>query len=430
MRLRIFFLWLIMIIQVPCYAQNNKESTITEVQRLIDNGDNSGASEKLLGLLQSENPKIQATALRLNGDLLIKSDQLDSAEKTLSKALKISHDIYYQEELAQSLYLIGRISAFKGKFDRAQEVATKALYMAKKINNQRLEFSINNLLNWTYFMNEVDFNKVGQLEKRQAELVSLLDIKSHRALVFNNLGYNLTVSGLASLDSIINVSLIANNDWAEREKNKGRWYSLMNLTWQHRLANQLEKSVEYGQLSFAQAIKDDDRHAVVEASFQLAESLVASNRLGEAEGYYLTGLKWRGDENDRDGYVFDVYYSQFLWQKGERKQAINLLEKAIGFLETSEVFYEMHARMLLASYYFDEGRFENAQEQIEVIESPRHNYIAFETRCLAAITKAKLFRVNGRIAFAEGLLNSWLEESQRFQSDLLTEIIQNELREI
>ena len=409
------------------YAQQttNYNARLDSADAFITQNKLEEAMRILSPLTSSDKPGVAAKANRLAGAAQIKKKNYTEAEQLLNQSLQIARTVYNRYEEAFSLYYLGRADALQGNFDKVPAIAETAAVLARRTGDEDLEYKINNLLSWAYFMTNTDFDKMLGHEKRQLELVNKNGSELEKAHVYNNLGYDLTVAGTVPLDSAISLMEYANNQYAKAENTQGRWYTLMNLTWQHRLKNDLATAKAYGEKSYNQAIKDNDRHAIIEASFHLGETLIELGNLKDARKYYQTGLKWRGDKTDRDAFVFDVYHARYLWLTGKRSEAISMLEKAVNFLKTSEVFYEMHGRALLASFYLESGNLSGAAEQIKVIEYPRHNYIALETKCLAALTKAKLLQRNGKEAYAQALLDSWLKQAKEINAAQLEKLIKH-----
>ena len=60
--------------------------------------------------------------------------------------------------------------------------------------------------------------------------------------------------------------------------------------------------------------------------------MLEQDKIEAARPLYERGLEISKQEVDRDKYVFDVYYSKFLWVTGSKEEAIGLLKKAIYFL--------------------------------------------------------------------------------------------------
>ena len=320
----------------------------------------------------------------------MEKEKYDSALIEARKSKKLDSISGNKTGEAESLYILSRASAMSGAFEAAREYAEEGARLSRDMGNDSLEYRLNNMISWSFFVLGVDIHKILKHEERQLQLVDQLDDENAKANTYNNYGYDATVAGTIELDKAIEYAQFANDYYARTEAHQGRWYTLMNLTWQYRLKNDLDKSEEYGLLSAKQALTDEDRHAIVEANSQLAETYLAKGAIEKAEPYYKDGLKWRADINDRDGYVFDVYYARYLWETDQRMEAIEMLLQAVEFLEQSEVFYEMHGRALLAEYCEKEGNLDMAREQIEIIEKPRNNFISFETRCMAALVKKKI----------------------------------------
>lgn len=367
----------------------------------------------------------QPEALSLIGKAHVKLKNDSLATLSYKQALSSSRDLHDIEHRIESLYWLTRLSAISGKFDQAIIYGEEGTVLARLHQNNSMEFRINNFLSWAYFMTNKDFLKVLIHEARQAHLVNAVGNDMQKAMVYNNLGYDLTISGTVHLDSAINLMNWANSQYGKVENNEGRWYTLMNLTWQHRLKGEYVNSITFGKLSLAQAQKDQDRHAIIEASFQLGESLMALGQLEEAKKFYDIGYKQSIIKEDRDKYVFDVYYANYLYKLGELDKAIVLLEKAVEFLTTSEVFYEMHGRALLSLLYVEAGKPTLAQAQLEIIESPRHNYIAMETKCIAAIAAARLAGYSDK---TKALLANWKKRAKEIGATQIVDWLDEELK--
>ena len=333
-----------------------------------------------------------AEATQLNNEA---SDALESEnyQLTLEKAKK-ALDIFVKEGdtlgRTKSLYLIARASALTGDFEKTLQFGEEAGQLSRLLGNFQLEHQINNTTNWAYWALGTDISKIMSLQERQLFVVNQIDDDTAKARAYNNYGYDATVLGSIPLDSALIYSKFANDHYAKVENNNGRWYTLMNLTWQYRLKNDMKSSEHYGKLSAQQAKADNDRHAIIEANANLGETLLYQSKIQEAAPLYEEALKWSIQEEDRDKYVFDVYYSNYLWQKGEKEEAIKIVKNAIKFLETSEVFYEMLGRAFLIDYSHGINDLTEMKNQLKVFENPRSDYFPLEARTIAKINKAKL----------------------------------------
>lgn len=365
------------------------------------------AGELLNPLQNSLFPYIKNTAYEKLARLHLLKRELEQAFDRAEQALGKNREIHHENGMVYCYYLMGVAKARQGAFEEAKKWSRQGAALARKIGNRQLEYHLNNTLSWAYFSNQESFDHILEHETRQFHLVNEMGDEMKKAGVYNNLAYDHTVAGRIPLDSAISLQKYANDVYARQEGNNGRWYTLMNLVWQHRLKGEYEQSAAYAKMSVDQALAIEDRHAVIEAAFQYGETLLAQGKIDEAGQYYDLGLQWRTEEEDRDAYVFDVYYANYLWATGEEKQAIERLEDAVQFLTTSEVFYEMHGRALLAKYYLEWGRLEKAREQLGMIESPRSDYIAFESRWIAAQVRAALLEKEGNTEAAEALRRNY-----------------------
>ncbi len=325
--------------------------------------------------------------------------------------------------IVESLYIMARASALSGDFEHAIPYGEKGKKLCLLKENHSMEYKINNTLSWAYFALDMDFFKILEHQERQLYVVNQLEDDGAKASAYNNYGYDTTVSGSIALDSAITLMQFANNHYAKTENNKGRWYTLMNLTWQYRLKNDLEKSAYFGKLSAKQAKEDNDRHAIVEANTNFGETLLHQNKLEEAAPYYVDALQWAEQNQDRDKYVFDVYYSRYLWQKGNKAEALKILKKAITFLETGEVFYEMLGRAFLATYSYETNDYDEAKKQLEVFEIPRSEYISVEARILAKLVEAKMLFTTDRKR-ARVLLEDSSKQLRRIGAKQLLNLVQ------
>lgn len=348
----------------------------------------------------------------------IETQEYSSAIETTKEALEIYSRISDTTGIVESYYLIARASALSGDFDNAILYGKKGSQLCQIVENYPLEYKINNTLSWSYFTLGRSFDENLVHNERQLFVVEQMDDDNAKAMVFNNYGYDATVSGTVALKEAIGYMEISNAHYAKTESNNGRWNTLMNLTWQHRLINDLSKSEEYGLMAVEQAEADNDRHAIIEVNANLGETLLAQNKIEEAKPFYKRGLEISKQKDDRDKHVFDVYYSRYLWETEKKDEAISLLKNAIGFLESSEVFYEMLARAFLADYYFSNGNIDGAEEQIKKFKNPRARYFSQEAKVIVSIVDAQLVAANDREK-ALDILNNRLQELDKSGAELL-----------
>ena len=367
----------------------------------------------------SEDPqKKRADFLNESTLKAIEAKEYQSAINTSKEALEICTKISDTTGIIESNYLIARASALSGDFDNAVLYGEKASQLCKTVENYPLEYKINNTLSWAYFTLGRSFDENLEHNERQLFVVEQIDDVDAKAMVFNNYGYDATVSGMVPLTEAIEYMEFANAHYATTEGNKGRWNTLMNLTWQHRLINDLPKSEEYGLLAVEQAEADENRHAIIEVNMNLGETLLAQNKIEQAKPLYERGLEISKQQEDRDKYVFDVYYSRYLWETGKKDEAISLLENAIGFLESGEIFYEMQARAFLADYYFSNGNVEGAEKQVNRFKNPRAKYFSQEAEVIASSVEAQMAAANDGDTALE-ILDDRLQELNISGAELL-----------
>ncbi|WP_370086403.1 hypothetical protein [Ekhidna sp.] len=349
---------------------------------------------------------------------LIKNRSYTEAIDTAKIALEIFHDAKEASEETEMHYHIARASAMDGNFQQAREYGEKGSTLAKETNNLELEYKINNILSWSYFSLGMGFEETMTHQQRQLELVKLLDNDDAKAMVYNNYGYDATVSGLVNLDSAIHYTKWANDFYGKKENTHGRWYTLMNLCWQHRLKNELELSEVYGIHSLSQAKADSDRHAIIEAATNLSETLIAQQKMDQAGEKLKEAYEFANEQQDRDKYVFDIYNAHYLGEIGKLDEAVELLKPAVDFLSEGEVFYEMLGRALLATYAFQIGQHELARENINAFDNPRANYFSFEAKVIAEITRSK-------IENDPHTLSRMIEKSKAINATYLTNLMMN-----
>lgn len=355
----------------------------------------------------------EASNLNESAEQAITAKDYERAISLAEEALEKHQDDSDSLGMATSYYLLARASAQAGSFDKAVEYGEQGSAIARAIEELSLEFRTNNILSWAYFTLGRDFNETLAHQQRQLFLANTLNDEQSKAMVYNNYGYDATVSGAVPLSEAVEHMEFANQYYADAEGHQGRWYTLMNLTWQHRLMNDFAASERYGRLAVQQALADEDRHAIIEANTNLGETLLAQNKIAEAGPLYQQALAQSLQQEDRDKYVFDVYYSRYLWETGKKEEAIDRLTKAIAFLESSEVFYEMLGRAYLAEYYLAEGEIDKAQEQVAVFKDPRANYFSQEARVIAGGVEAQILAQEGTVKGAVELLDYLLSEVER-----------------
>lgn len=357
----------------------------------------------------TDSQKKKADSLKRSALEAIEAKEFSSVINYAQEAIKAYTKISDTIGIIESNYLIARASALSGDFDNAVHYGEAGSELCSIIDSFQLEYKLNNTLSWAYFELGKGFDENLKHQERQLYVVEQLNDDDAKAGVYNNYGYDATVSGTIPLTKAIEYTNFANNHYAKTEKNKGRWYTLMNLSWQHRLINDLPKSEEYGRLSVKQAENDNDRHAIIEASTNLGETLMLQNKMEEAKPLYERALELSTQKEDRDKYVFDVYYSRYLWNISHRETAIAKLKTAISFLEESEIFYEMLARATLAEYSYYIKDIGEATKQIAVFKNPRANYFSQESKVLVKTVEAQIISAKDKEKAIEVLENELLE---------------------
>jgi tetratricopeptide (TPR) repeat protein len=368
---------------------------------------------------QAVDGELQTDSLRTNAIGLIKEKQYESAILLLNGVLDVDSKAQDSLGMAKSLYLISRTYALSNDFEKAISYGERGSEIGRAIEDHEQEFKINNTLGWAYFMVGKDFEESLKLQERQLYLVEQSDNDEAKAATYNNYGYDATVAGNLHLNEAIRYMAFANDYYAGKDKSKGKWYTLMNLTWQYRLLGDYEKSGYYGKLAVIEAAAQNDRHAIIETSTNLGETLLVQKKVKEAMPYYREAQKWSEGKSDRDKYVFDVYYSRFLWESGNQNEAIATMKPAIEFLKNNEVFYEMLGRAYLAGFLFEKNLNDEALEQIDKIEYPRADYISFEVRFLAALIKSKILKEQGSEKLAEEYIAPFLANAEKIGANYL-----------
>ena len=339
----------------------------------------------ILWACQHSNKHNIATSEQLISEFerLAETDSMGEAKKVLHSVLALNREIADTLRLANAIYLAARTQAVSGNFPLAFEFAREGVELSRPANMPEVEYKLNNILIWSSFEMHRGLEEILQREKRQVQLVQQLDREEYTAGVYNNYGYDLTVAGTLPLSEALQYLAASNVYYAKQEGHEGLWYTLMNLTWIYRLMGDLDHSITRGRQAVAQAIKDNDRHAIIEACTNLAETYLELGQPDLAGPLYELALPWSQQEPDRDKYVFDVYHAHYLGAMGQQAQAIEVLEAAVEYLKTGEVFYEMLGRFHLAQIYGRAGQTDKVKEQIQFIRNPRYDYVSFEVKALA-----------------------------------------------
>ncbi len=339
---------------------------------------------------QQHSTNKMADGLKDNAIKKIKLKEFSSAIDAAKEALEIYENSSDTLGLIESNYLIARASALSGDLGLALEYGKKAGHLIQTTGNYTLEYKINNLLIFAYSSIGADIKENLDCQKRQIYVVEQLNDDEAKAMVYNNYAYDGTVAGTLHLDSLIDYSKFANDYYAKTEKNYGRWYTLMNLTWQYRLQHDFINSEKYGWLAVAQAEIDKDRHAIIEANTNLGETLLVQHKLEKAHALYERGLVLSDQKADRDKYVFDVYYSRYLWLIGKQQEAISILKTAIDFLKTDEIFYEMLGRAYLSEFSFKIKDIEESRNQLTFFKNRRADFYSLESKTIVSMIEAQL----------------------------------------
>ena len=348
----------------------------------------------------------------------MEAKEYPEAIRLIDKAITLEREAGDTSRLINTLFMKTRCLAFSGNFNEVIKTGQEGTSLCQSISDVENEYKFNNFLSWAYFETQQDFERIMGHVRRQIELVDLLENDEYKAGVYNNYGYDGTVAGTIPLDDLLKYQHFANDFYAKENGHKGLWYTLMNLTWIYRLQGDLGNSEKYGKLSVAQALADNDWHAISEANTNLAETYLEIGRIDLAEQLYNEAINWSGEKPERDQHVFNVYYGKYLWNYKQDKMAISLLEDAIEFLESGEVFYEMMGRLHLAQICIHQGRLEDARTQLSKIKNPRHDFISFEVRTLAEKLADKVGMAND--------ISSFLSKADQIGAQLIVEKLNQE----
>lgn len=355
----------------------------------------------------------QSDRLKDQFESKMEADAFEDAKVLIGQVVELEREIEDTERLISALYLATRSSALSGNFREAIKYGSEGISLSRSEADMLNEYRIGNFLSWSYFETQEDLEKVLAHEKRQIYLADQLDNDEYKAREYNNHGYDGTVAGTIPLDTLLTYQHFANDYYAKANGNQGLWYTLMNLTWIYRLKGDLNNSEKYGKLSVAQAKTDNDWHAISEANTNLAETYLELGKVDFAASLYAEALNWVGEKEERDIHVFNVYYGKYLWEEKNDAQAISLLQEAIEFLETGEVFYEMLGRLHLATIYTQISRIEEAKDELNQIQEPRHDYISFEVR-------AKSEKLANQLELSNDLLN-YISQAEKIGAHLLVD---------
>ncbi|MEQ9008945.1 MAG: hypothetical protein RLP12_13740, partial [Ekhidna sp.] len=260
----------------------------------------------------SESKLERAHSLKTSTLELIKSKSFAAAIDTAQIALELFEKEQDKTGQAEMYFHLARASAMHGNYQEAKRYGENGSVLAKEIEDLQLEYKINNILSWSYFSLGMGFEETIDHQNRQLKIVNQLNDEAAKAMIYNNYGYDATVSGLVHLDSAIKHMKWANDYYGKQENTHGRWYTLMNLCWQHRLKNELETSKAYGMHSLSQAKADSDRHATIEAATNLSETLIVLQNLEEAGEKLKEVNELANEQEDRDRYLYDIYYAHYL----------------------------------------------------------------------------------------------------------------------
>ena len=270
------------------------------------------------------------------------------------------------------------------KYTQAGQVARQLLDHAVEQQNVTAEYDAINLILATRYTQNKYGSDLLEFEYRQETIALKLQDENKLAGVLNNLGYDLLTTGQAPLSEIIPRLERANSIYARLEGHQGRWYTLMNLTWAYRRAGEIERSIQAGEKALAQAKAENDRHAIIETSLNLAETMVSAERLKEADSLVELAGQHTGTAQDRDRYVYDIYAAQHKLHDENASIDREALEEAIAFMQPLEIFYEMLGRSVLAEALLLAGDEKRARAEAEKIIAARNNFVPRE-----AITRAE-----------------------------------------
>ncbi|MEM7359678.1 MAG: hypothetical protein AAF431_11320 [Pseudomonadota bacterium] len=312
-----------------------------------------------------------------------------------------------------------------GEHAKAEQAADQLLEEAISNSDMEYEYKALNLKIALQYIQNKYTPKVLRKEQRLEAIALHLGDEERIAAVSNNLGYDLLVAGKAPVADIIPRMERANAYYAKKEKGDGRWYTLMNLNWAHRLAGNLPASRDYGLKSVKTAKAIKDRHAIIETCINLAETLMLEGKQEEAGKYFAKAKKYADQQADRDKHVFDVYYARYLLADKQIVGAIELLKAAIPALQDVEIFYAALGQAILAEAMYAADEVAAAEGLADAVMQATDKFVSRDAIVLASLVKAKVLKHRGQDVDAARLLDAMREELAPFASPLLNDMLQS-----
>lgn len=312
-----------------------------------------------------------------------------------------------------------------GQHAEAEQAADKLLEEAISNKDMEQEYKALNLKIALQYIQNKYTPQVLQKEQQLEAIALKLGDEERIAAVSNNLGYDLLVAGKAPVKDIIPRLERANSYYASEEKNDGRWYTLMNLTWAHRLAGDLPLSRSYGLKSVYAAESIEDRHAIIETCINLAETLMLEGKQEQASKYFAQAQALAEQTPDRDKYVFDVYFARYLLANKQAAKAIDLLAAAIPALENVEIFYAAMGQAVLAEARYASGDVAAAETLADAVMQATDKFVSRDTIVAVTLVKAKVLKERGQQAEADKVLATLKLSLETFASPLLNDTLKS-----
>lgn len=325
--------------------------------------------------------------LILQGEILIKCNDLEKAEEQLNEAIKICYEYKVLENYGTCNFLLGDINFKKGNYSESVMSYEKALYYFIKNNDKEKMYKCYLNIGKIYMIEELYKGAIfqfefaeGVLNKIQIEDVNIYkDLYSKMAYCYIKLNNNEKsldyinkmdeIDIKNSIDEELNsIMLRANNffnmgefekskeyfkkalEILDKENNKTELASIyLTISEIYKSVGNLDKVLEYSQMVYDIKKNEEDDY-MMKSLFRIIEAYISNYEYDMAKRYCKIALASSiKNKNRLNEYKILKYYSDMHKAQNENVIAIEYLNKCINIIS------ELNDKKILADLYINLG---------------------------------------------------------------------------
>ncbi|MGQ9846067.1 MAG: tetratricopeptide repeat protein [Bacteroidales bacterium] len=295
------------------------------------------------------------------GEALYNLDDIDKALENFIKALSFSEKLSEITFRSRIIINLGRIYFYIGELQKSILQFQKAFNIVKKEHNKHLECKTLDQLGYLYLIHG-DIEESVDVLNTVVEEINILNDMELKCMSWGHLGAAYLYYGkLKNSEKLLQEAVFL----SEKINNKPVQTDNWGFMGHYYLYSQIyDRARECYLKSLGIAKEINDRYSIAYSSFGLVNLLTQTGNLKSAEEYINPALKIVRDLKAKRLRAYGLLtYGDFLFYKGDYKQALENLEESLQLIQSTESFLlKSDCLTKLAKTYHKIGEFEKSKK--------------------------------------------------------------------